>query len=84
MRSNLSRDAPALVAARRQFQKWRRTKRGREPIPRPLWSVAAKVAVKHGVNKTSRALGLNHSALKAEVQKRTKPNARSGANLQFT
>jgi hypothetical protein len=35
-----------------------------------LWAVAVDAALEHGVNKTSRALGLNHSALQAEAQKR--------------
>ncbi len=85
MRSNSSRGtSPALVAARRQFQKWRRTKRGRERIPRALWTAAVKVAVKHGVNQTSRALGLNHSALQAEMEKRSKgavANRHSGSGF---
>ena len=58
-----------MTRARRQFQTWRRTKRGRERIPDALWAVAVEAATEHGVNKISRALGLNHSALQAKAQK---------------
>lgn len=36
--------SPALRRARRGFAQWRRTKRGREPIPGDLWSLAARAA----------------------------------------
>ena len=72
MRSNSNRGtSPALIAARRHFQKWRRTRRGREPIPPMLWAVAVEAAAEHGVTRVSRALGLNHSDLKAEVENRS-------------
>ena len=71
MRSNRRRGgSAALTRARRQFEKWRRTKRGRERIPDTLWTLAVGAAKEHGVNETSRALRLNHSALQAEAQKR--------------
>ena len=59
-----------LARAKGQFAAWRRIKRGRERIPDPLWAVAVEAAREHGVNKTSRALRLNHSALQAEAQRR--------------
>lgn len=70
----------ALARARRQFQNWRRTKQGRERIPDALWAVAVDAALEHGVNKTSRALGLNHSALQAEAQKRAAVAAAADAS----
>ena len=71
MRSKSTRgDSPALLRARRQFQKWRRAKRGRERIPQRLWSVAAAAAARDGLSKTARELGLSHPDLKAQVQRR--------------
>jgi hypothetical protein len=35
-----------------------------------LWTLAVGAAKQHGVNKTSQALRLNHSALQVEAQKR--------------
>ena len=72
MGRNSSRDSlRSLLRAMQRFQKWRRTKRGCERIPRALWSVAVKVAAQHGVNKTAQASGLNHNALKAELEKQS-------------
>ena len=59
-----------MTRARRHVEAWRRTKRGRERIPDALWAVAVEAATEHGINKTSKALRLNHSALQAETRKR--------------
>ena len=67
---------PALKRAERRFEQWRRAKRGREPISDGLWAAAARAAAEIGVNRASRALGLNHTALQAEVRKRTNGPAR--------
>jgi len=68
----------ALRLAERCFEQWRRAKRGRESIPVDLWAAAARAASEIGVNRASRALGLNHTALQDEVRKR----ARLGAGRQ--
>ena len=61
---------PALRQAKRGFERWRRRKRGREPIPDELWALAARAASQLGVSRASRALRLNHTALQSEVRKR--------------
>ena len=33
----------------RRFERWRKSHRGRLPIPAPLWAAAAEVAREHGV-----------------------------------
>jgi hypothetical protein len=49
----------------RRFERWRKTRRGRAPIPRRLWAAAASLAREHGVNPTSQALGLEFNKLRA-------------------
>ena len=49
----------------RRFERWRKTRRGRAPIPGRLWAAAASLAREHGVNPTSQALGLEFNKLRA-------------------
>src|ERR1017187_734187 len=59
----------------RRFERWRRSHRGRLPIPAALWAAAADLAREHGVFRTAKALHLEHSKLKGMV-KSTKPAVR--------
>jgi len=64
----------------RRLERWRRTRRGRTPIPKPLWVAAATVAREHGVFRTSKVLHLEFNRLKEFVQSararnRTTPSA---------
>lgn len=52
----------------RRFERWRKTRRGRTPIPRRLWIAAESLAREHGVNATSKALGLEFNKLRAFVE----------------
>ena len=61
-----------------RLERWRKVRRGREPIPKRLWSAAAAVAREHGINPTAKALGLEYKKLKGYVEsgrrkKRTAP-----------
>jgi hypothetical protein len=62
----------------RRFERWRRSHRGRLPIPAALWAAAADLAREHGVFRTAKALHLEHSKLKGMV-KSTKPAVRRAA-----
>ena len=54
------------------FGLWRSGKKhGRESIPRKLWRMAAALCISQSVNRVARCLGLNHTALKAEVDRRS-------------
>ena len=53
---------------RRRFERWRRTRKKRSPIPERLWQAAVQVAGSYGVNKTARALGLDYYELKKRVK----------------
>ena len=46
------------------FDQWRKTRRGRSPIPEELWAAAGELARRHGVNRISRALRLEFNHLK--------------------
>ena len=61
----------------RSLESWRKRRRGRQPIPEPLWAAAAAVAREHGINRTSKVLHLEFKKLKrfAESGKRRKRTA---------
>lgn len=52
----------------RGLESWRRRRRGRSPIPKPLWAAAAALAREHGINRTSKALHLEFNKLKGFVE----------------
>jgi len=56
-----------LERARRRFDRWRQTHKGRRRIPEPLWNVAVKVASTCGVSKTASALRIDYTGLKRRV-----------------
>ncbi len=53
---------------RRQFKRWRRSRRRGTRIPEALWRAAAEAGREHGVSKTAQALGLDYYALKKRVE----------------
>jgi hypothetical protein len=58
-----------LVRGRHRFQAWRsRRPRPGCPIPRPLWTLAVRLAQTHGVSRTATALGLHYYRLKKQVE----------------
>jgi len=57
-----------MVQARRRLDRWRKTRTAGVPIPKRLWAVAVKLARRHGVCPTSRALGLEYNKLKELLQ----------------
>jgi len=64
----MSRPIPAVPAdleeLRGRFEDWRRTRRGKLPIPEPLWAAAAELARSHGVCQTAQVLRLEYKKLK--------------------
>ena len=59
----------AIERVRSQFEEWRARKGNRrDRIPERLWSAAAEAAQRHGVHAVSRAVRIEHSALKRRVQ----------------
>ena len=58
-RSNLT-----IEEVQASFDQWRKTRRGRSPIPEELWAAAGELARRHGVNRISRVLRLEFNHLK--------------------
>ena len=60
--------ADDFTAARRAFELWRKTKTGRERIPKRLWQAAVKLCNKErSVNTVAMSLSVNHTELKKRV-----------------
>ena len=51
------------------MERWRQERAAGAPIPSALWAAAANAARRHGVSRTTRALGLDYNKLKLRVQK---------------
>jgi hypothetical protein len=69
MSTSRARDLPAgLERARRRFERWRRTREGRSPIPEALWGAAVALAARYGVSRTATALGVGYYGLKERVE----------------
>ena len=64
----MPRPTPAVPADLQElsgrFEDWRRTRRGKLPIPEPLWAAAAGLARSHGVCQTAQVLRLEYKKLK--------------------
>jgi hypothetical protein len=58
------RTIPSIDEVRTRFEQWRQTREGRIPIPDELWSMAAEVARRDGVNRTATVLHLDGGKLK--------------------
>ena len=57
-----------LENVRRRFEIWRRKRTARTHIPDSLWSAAVKVAERHGVHRTAKALRIDYYGLKKRVE----------------
>jgi hypothetical protein len=64
-----------LEGVRRRFEQWRRTRTVGSRIPDRLWASAATAAVKYGIFRTAKALGLNHATLKKHIPSQTTASA---------
>jgi hypothetical protein len=56
-----------LEAVRQRFENWRKTRTKRNPIPEKLWQDAVDLYPAHSLHEISKALRLNHTALKRRV-----------------
>ena len=57
-----------LSAVRRQFERWRKSRRRGTRIPEDLWQAAADVGRQVGVSKTAQVLGLDYYALRRRTE----------------
>lgn len=56
-----------------QIERWRQTRKGRRPMPEPLWQAAASLSKQLSIQQVSKALGLNYGALKKRVYPQDQP-----------
>lgn len=59
---------PQIESVRQRFERWRRNRKQRSPIPEELWASAADLARRYGLAKTARALGLDYYSLKDRIE----------------
>jgi len=72
MKTRQPADLPGdLESSRRRFEQWRRRRRGHTPIPEALWAEAVTLAVRYGVSRTARTLGVGYRSLKKRVERKT-------------
>ncbi len=65
MSTNRSKELPVgLERVRMRLATWREQRRGRERIPNGVWGEAARAARQYGLNRVSKALGLDYNHLK--------------------
>jgi hypothetical protein len=57
----------SLEEARARFEEWRSNRKGKARIPAELWSAAAEVARKEGINRTAKALHVAWDDLKRRM-----------------
>jgi len=59
------RPHPSVEEVQALFERWRKEKKGRDPIPSSLWEAAVSLTDEHTVNRVARFLHLNHTELKS-------------------
>ena len=60
--------ASQVVRVRERFERWRRDRPGRRPLPAELWSAAVNLARQYGLSRTANALRLSSDSLKQHIQ----------------
>ena len=71
-------DHEEMEQVRRRFEEFRSRNPMRSRLPEELWMAAAELAVRQGVNRTARALGLAVPSLRNWVKKRNASEAKPG------
>ncbi len=62
-------EIPSVLArAQARFRDWRRKRTIGARIPEPLWTLAVKLAIAHGVCRTASGLGLDYYSLKKRLE----------------
>jgi hypothetical protein len=57
-----------LAQGRHRFQAWRERQQGGRRIPQPLWALAVRLVSRHGISRTTTALGLDYYSLKKRAE----------------
>ena len=83
MRSNSRALTITIDEVRARFEEWRKNRHGRSPIPDELWSAAAELARKDGINRTAAELHLDGGKLKRLMVGKTKPGKPAPAFVEL-
>ena len=67
MRGRKSADTVDIEQVRTRFKDWRQSRKGKARIPDELWSAAAELARRDGVNQTAAVLHLDGGKLKRRM-----------------
>ena len=59
--------AASLAAVKLQFKTWRDTRKQKSRIPAELWTAAVSLSNRYSVHHISKALHVNHTALRDKV-----------------
>ena len=59
--------ATSLATVKLQFKTWRETRKQKTRIPDELWTAAVSLSDRYSIHHISRALHVNHTALKDRV-----------------
>jgi hypothetical protein len=68
--------ALTIDQVRTRFEAWRKNRQGKSPIPDELWSAAAELARKDGINRTAAELHLDGGKLKRLMVEKPTPGKR--------
>jgi len=60
--------AASLVRGQKRFEAWRQVRALGARIPDPLWSLAVRLAQKHGLSRTASTLRLDYHTLKNRME----------------
>jgi len=61
------RGQPTLEEVQGLFDRWRKEKKHRHPIPQDLWQSAVSLSTQHSINTISKHLHLSYNDLKARA-----------------
>ncbi len=59
--------ATSLATVKLQFKAWRETRKQKSRIPDELWTAAVSLSYRYSIHRISKALHVNHSALRDRV-----------------
>ncbi len=60
----------SLSSVKLQFKTWRKTRKQKSRIPNELWTAAVSLSDRYSIHRISKALHVNHSALRDRVSAR--------------
>lgn len=66
-----------LEQLRRRFEEFRTSRSGRSRFPETLWTAAAEMAKRYGVNRTAQVLRLEYGGLRKRAENQLRPKGKN-------